>query len=63
MATAYDWAGLGSNTVTGAFQVTAPFDINASRWFPGDKILSGEMLAEYDRLVAQGNYLGNPSFV
>ena len=63
MATAYDRAGLASNTVTGAFQVTAPFDNNATQWFSNGKTLSGDMLAEYNRLVSQGNYLGNPSFV
>ncbi len=62
-ATAYDQSGAASNTFTGAFQVTAPFNINASRSFPNGKTLSGDMLAEYNRLVSQGNYLGNPSFV
>ncbi|MBD3560074.1 S8 family serine peptidase, partial [Planktothrix sp. FACHB-1355] len=62
-AIAYDQSGAASNTVTGAFQVTAPFDNNATQWFSNGKTLSGDMLAEYNRLVSQGNYLGNPSFV
>ncbi|MCL1473813.1 S8 family serine peptidase [Argonema antarcticum] len=62
-ATAYDQSGAESNTFTGAFQVTVPFDNNATQWFSNGKTLSGEMLAEYNRLVGQGNYLGNPSFV